>query len=80
MEQQTNVNWFTDVEQPGNKVVTYGRAWDGELVLLGHANDPFIKRSGVFSHKSSAGVLILESAQGSGGDHIGFRPTIVINI
>ena len=73
-------NWFTDVEQPGNKVVTYGRAWDGELVLLGHANDPFIKRSGVFSHKSSAGVLILESAQGSGGDHIGFRPTIVINI
>ena len=58
-------NWFTDTEQPGNKVVTYGRAWDSDIVLIGHSTGPFILRGGGLEGRIDAGVLYSGITAGS---------------
>ena len=71
-------DWFTDTEQPGNKVVTYGRAWDSDLVLIGHACRPFVARGGYCDDRAgSAGVLYSVITTGDAYYGDGFRPVVV---
>ena len=70
-------DWFTDTEQPGNKVVTYGRAWDSDLVLIGHACVPFVDRGGHCNNRASAGVLYSHFTYGYASYNAGFRPVVV---
>ena len=73
-------NWFTDTEQPGNKVVTFGRAWDSDIVLIGHANVPFYVRGGGCADRPSAGVLYSNITRGNDTNNNGFRPVVITNI
>ena len=70
-------DWFTDTEQPGNKVVTYGRAWDSDLVLIGHACLPFVARGGACYDRANAGVLYSNITFGFAYSYYGFRPVVV---
>ena len=70
-------DWFTDTEQPGNKVVTYGRAWDSDLVLIGHACLPFVGRGGDNDDGALAGVLFSNITYGGAYYDFGFRPVVV---
>ena len=69
-------NWFTTVDQPANKQVTYGRAWDNDYVLIGHAAKPFVVRGGSCDYSSGAGVFNSFFAYGSASDHSSFRPVL----
>ena len=70
-------NWFTDTTQPANKQVTYGRAWDNDLVLIGHACAPFVERGGGCSHRAGAGVFYSGITSGGAYGDVGFRPVVV---
>ena len=73
-------NWFTDTEQPGNKVVTFGRAWDSDIVLIGHANVPFYVRGGGCADRPAAGVLYSNITRGNDTNNNGFRPVVITSI
>ncbi len=71
-------NWFTDAQQPNTKTVTYGRAWDSDLVLIGHSCGPFVKRGGDVVNGADAGVFYSNIAYGHSSDSNGFRPALVV--
>ena len=69
-------NWFTTVDQPANKQVTYGRTWDDDYVLIGHAGVPFVIRGGYCGDSSGAGVFFSHVAYGGAGNNYSFRPVL----
>ena len=69
-------NWFTTVDQPANKQVTYGRAWDNDYVLIGHAAGPFVMRGGNCDYSSGAGVFSSFVTGGGAGSYYSFRPVL----
>ena len=71
-------NWFTNAEQPNTKTVTYGRAWDSDLVLIGHSCLPFVERGGSVDDGASAGVFYSVITGGHSYDSGGFRPALVV--
>ena len=71
-------NWFTDAEQPNTKTITYGRAWDRDLVLIGHACTPFVLRGGSVDNGVNAGVLCSSTTLGHANYNSGFRPALVV--
>lgn len=71
-------NWFTNAEQPNTKTVTYGRAWDSDLVLIGHSCKPFVKRGGNVNNGANAGVFYSNITNGNSNNNNGFRPALVV--
>ncbi len=69
-------NWFTTVDQPANREVTYGRAWDSDYVLIGHAAEPFVIRGGGCNYSSGAGVFNSNIANGGAYSNSSFRPVL----
>ena len=70
-------NWFTTVDQPANREVTYGRAWDSDYVLIGHAARPFVLRGGGCDYGSGAGVFASDVTHGRAYNNGGsFRPVL----
>ena len=69
-------NWFTTVDQPANRQVTYGRAWDNDCVLIGHAALPFVGRGGYCNGSSGAGVFYSGVTSGNAGGNNSFRPVL----
>ena len=69
-------NWFTTVDQPANRQVTYGRAWDNDYVLIGHAAGPFVMRGGNCDYSSGAGVFSSFVTGGGAGSYYSFRPVL----
>ena len=70
-------NWFTDATQPNSNTTTYGRSWDSDLVLIGHACIPFVGRGGGYGDRADAGVLCAYVAAGNASYNGGFRPALV---
>ena len=72
-----NWNWFTEVKDTSVSTgAGYGRAWDNDYVLIGHAYRPFVTRGGTFDYGSSAGVLLTNFTHGTAYSSIGFRPAL----
>ena len=69
-------NWFTTVDQPANRQVTYGRAWDNDYVLIGHAARPFVVRGGICGNSSGAGVSYSQITNGNADYGSSFRPVL----
>ena len=69
-------NWFTTVDQPANREVTYGRAWDSDYVLIGHAAEPFVYRGGYCSNRAGAGVFSSLVTNGNPYSNNSFRPVL----
>ena len=67
--------WFLTTTQTGN-----GRAWDSDLMNIGHAYGPFLMRGGSFGLDDRAGVLYYGMHEGIIRYYIGFRPALVINM
>ena len=70
-------NWFTDATQPNSNTTTYGRSWDRDLVLIGHACVPFVARGGAYGNGANAGVLFTNLTAGNANNNNGFRPALV---
>ena len=69
-------NWFTTVEQPANRQVTCGRAWDNDYVLIGHVAAPFAIRGGNCYNSSGAGVFYSSLTSGAADYYFSFRPVL----
>ncbi len=69
-------DWFTTVDQPANRQVTYERAWDNDYVLIGHAAKPFVIRGGSCDNSSGAGVFLSYVTSGLAYDTGSFRPVL----
>ena len=72
-------DWFTDLEQPERKEVTWGIAWDGDIVNIGYSIIPFIGRGGNYNINDNAGILGSSISNGNVSSLYGFRPVIIIN-
>ena len=54
----------------------YGRAWNQDYTLIGHASDPFVVRGGIVSNGVGAGVLYTNITNGTAHYHNGFRVSL----
>ena len=54
----------------------YGRAWNSDYVLIGHASNPFVVRGGDISSGTGAGVLSTVFTLGNAYDCSGFRAVL----
>ena len=54
---RTDWNWYVTAADAVAGNVNYGRAWDDDLVLIGHLAGPFVVRGGGCDDGSNAGVL-----------------------
>jgi len=67
-------NWFTNTTQPTTDSTTYGRSWDNDLCLIGHACLPFVVRGGYYHHGTGAGVLYTNATGGYSYYYARFPP------
>ena len=76
--------WFIDPEVAAAEktkeqyISGVARAWDNDLIRIGHSSVPFVGRGSVFSSGGSAGVFYSDANSGYGGSDIGFRPVVVV--
>ncbi len=68
-----NYNWLLNESGTNTK---YGKAWNNDLVLIGHAYLPFVERSGGIGNGTHAGVLISGSTAGYAIYDVGFRAVL----
>ena len=69
--------WFVEVKDTGvNTTQTYGKAWDNDHALIGHASKPFVARGGYFGNITNAGVLSTIITYGTSISYYGFRPAL----
>ena len=69
--------WFTTVKDTGtNTTQEYGKTWNNDYTLIGHASGPFVVRGGLCYGGSTAGVLASYVTGGDAKDHNGFRPVL----
>ncbi len=54
----------------------YGRAWDNDYVLIGHASNPFVLRGGFIYNGTNAGVLGTGLTNGGADNYNGFRAVL----
>ena len=67
--------WFTDA---GDTTTKYGRTWNSDLVLIGHASFPFVLRGGGCGGGSGSGVLCSDITYGFANYNQGFRAVLVV--
>ena len=70
--------WSKTAEDAVAGRTTYGYAWDGDLVLIGHASIPFVGRGGICHNGTGAGVLYSHATYGGAYYGSGFRPVLVL--
>ena len=73
-----NWNWFTSVTNAVSGNGGYGYAWNGDAVLIGHLEFPFLARGGGTGSGSNAGILYLAAAKGNMDYYQGFRSTLIV--
>ena len=71
-------NWFLTAEDAYNGKPEYGRAWDSDYVLIGHASCPFVFRGGSCFSGAAAGVFCSDISGGGANSTYGFRPVVVL--
>lgn len=54
----------------------YGRAWNNDCVLIGHASTPFVVRGGYVGDGTGAGVLFTGFTAGHAYNYYGFRAVL----
>ncbi len=70
--------WFRTVAQAVVGKEEYGRAWNNDLVLIGHIVCPFVLRGSYCNNGTDAGVLCSNITSGLSYDRYGFRSVLVI--
>ena len=70
--------WFRTPEQAVAGTPSRATAWDGDLVYIGHAHNPFVVRGGDCGNGSRAGVLSTIVTYGFANNNDGFRPVVVV--
>lgn len=73
--------WFKTTEEPTKESGAnqqYGRAWDSDGTLIGHASLPFILRGGNCGSKKMAGILCSSATGGNAENSVGFRATLIL--
>ncbi len=74
--------WFKTVKEAveastiSTTTASYGRTWNSDMVLIGHASYPFVVRGGHCSFNTSAGVLASNITSGYAHNISGFRPVL----
>lgn len=69
--------WFKTAKDTKNDTTQeYGRTWNNDYMLIGHASNPFVIRGGGCSYGSSAGVLCSRLPVGNAAYYNGFRPVL----
>ena len=71
-------NWYASMEDAEANRATYGRTWNNDLNLIGHASRPFVSRGGGCAYGTGAGVLSAHITYGNAYGHGGFRPVVVL--
>ena len=75
---RTDWNWYVTAADAVAGNVNYGRAWDDDLVLIGHLAVPFVARGGGCNNGGDAGVLYSSFTNGSPYNNHGFRAVLVV--
>ena len=68
-----NYTWLINASDTSTN---YGRAWDNDYVLIGHASYPFVVRGGTVYNGTAAGVLYTGITYGSASTYYGFRAVL----
>ena len=72
-----NWSWYQTVKDTETNTTTeYGRTWDSDYTLIGHACNPFVVRGGSCSYGTGAGVLSTHITYGYAVSYGGFRPAL----
>ena len=70
--------WFKTALEAMQGDINYARAWDDDMVLIGHGEVPFVVRGGYCGSGSNAGMLGLNITHGNEGSYYGFRSVLVV--
>ena len=70
--------WFKTAQEAVKGTQNLAKTWDGDYVLTGHSECPFVERDGTCYDGSGAGVLDLDFTDGSAFYNNSFRPVIVL--
>ena len=70
--------WFKTAQEAVKGTQNYARAWDNDLVLMGHITYSFVGRGGDCGHGSGAGALGSGVIGGYPNDVHGFRSVLVV--
>ena len=76
--------WFIDPEVAAAEktkeqyISGVARAWDNDLIRIGHSSVPFVIRGGYFISGGYAGVFYSDAYYGGGYSNLGFRPVVVV--
>ena len=70
--------WFKIVQQAIEGKQEYARAWNEDLMVIGHSETTFFRRGGYCDNKSGAGVLATASTYGGKSAVYSFRSTIIV--
>ena len=76
--------WFIDPEVAAAEktkeqyISGVARAWDNDLIRIGHSSVPFVVRGGGFYDGGGTGVFYSGAGNGGGNGSGGFRPVVVV--
>ena len=76
--------WFIDPEVAAEEktkeqyISGVARAWDNDLIRIGHSSVPLVVRGGGFYDGGSAGVFYSGAGSGGANGSGGFRPVVVV--
>ncbi len=72
----TIIDWKVKTEDTAH---TYGKAWNGDYVMIGGGGSSFLHRGGCCTEKAGAGVSNSSVDGGHAYNSNGFRPAIILN-